>query len=108
MPAPLPPPRTQFHTRCENIPYPSIRYGQPYSQDLRELVMAINNIVQQNNQDPAVTQLILTLQNNHVYPNDRTIGRWNDLENQLGHYRACIKKSKELFTRSFVKFTKFR
>jgi len=36
-----------------------------------------------------VTKLISTLQTDRVYPKNTTVGRWSDLESQLGHFNGC-------------------
>ena len=66
------PPRTGYQIGHDNIPHPSTGYGKPYSQDCRELVMAINKIADANPLHPAVIDLLETLQQMHVYPHINT------------------------------------
>ena len=77
----MPPPVNQ--TRRDATPHPSTRSGQPYSQDMREMAMTLmaNGTIN----EPAIQQL----RNQNQFPSVTTIRRWVQLEQELGHHRAC-------------------
>ena len=79
--------RPGLQTRVDESTHPSLGTGNPYSQDMRSLVMFISN--QMNINDPNVAQMIGTLRANHVYPSQITISRWEELQDSLGHVRPC-------------------
>ena len=85
--------RTAFETRRTNVVHPSAGYGEPYSQDLRTLVMGLDAMGELNN------PLIRELQVNHIFPCDRTINRWRELNRRFGHYRACVRNGGKIGTR---------
>jgi len=75
--------RHVLQTRLAQIPHPSNGYGEPYSEDMRQLVMRIRQSGQGNN------PLITHLRAQHDYPCQATEDRWYQLLQRLGHYRAC-------------------
>lgn len=79
----IPPPRPPLQTRRDNVRHPSNSYGEPYSQDLRQLVLSIRQAG--HGDHPIINQLRLQ----HDYPCQDTENRWDELHRRLGHYRAC-------------------
>ena len=77
----MPPPINQ--TRRELANHPSTRSGEPYSQDMRDMVMQV--IINGSIDDPAIAQL----REQHRFPSKATIRRWLHLHHQFGHYRSC-------------------
>ena len=77
----MPPPVNQ--TRIADTPHPSTRSGEAYSQDMREMAMTLmaNGTIN----EPAIQQL----RNQHQFPSVATVRRWIQLEERLGHHRAC-------------------
>lgn len=96
MPPNLTPRRPGLQTRERNVPHPSMGLGNPYSPDLRTLVMAINQL---GPHPPAVHNLIQQLRLNHVYPSMSTQRRWERLNEGLGHYLACRKTGNRFASR---------
>ena len=70
-------------TPREILPHPSTRSGEPYSHDMRDMVMQLVENGTLN--DPSIAQL----QHQHAFPSMCTIHRWVRLHNQHGHYRPC-------------------
>ena len=77
----MPPPINQ--TRQNITPHPSNRSGEPYSQDMRDMVLSVlrNGTIN----DAAIQQL----RQQHQFPSAPTVSRWIQLERQLGHCRPC-------------------
>jgi hypothetical protein len=76
--------RPAIQTRVAAEPHPSDGRGEAYSQDLRSFVMHLYH----NNQlvnNPAVQQA----QAMYQFPCNRTIRRYIQLEQELGHVRPC-------------------
>lgn len=88
-----PPPATMPHvvpqrpppqTRVANAPHPSgPGRGGGYSQDMRELVMSLNQAGESHN--PIFGQMRIL----RLYPSKKTESRWQSLQNSLGHIRPC-------------------
>ena len=78
--------RPGLQTRRNETPHPSIGCGEPYSPDIRDLVMRIHDL---GDPGEVIKDLIDTLQTARVYPSNSTISRLVSLRNNLGHYRAC-------------------
>ncbi len=79
--------RPGLQTWVESETHPSLGTGNPYSQDMRTLVMFISQHVNEN--DPRVSHLIGLLRQAHVYPSAMTQRRWEQLSTDLGHVRPC-------------------
>ena len=80
-------PRPALQTRVEPVRHPSQCIGNPYSQDLRALVLFIRENM--NGDDPIVGNMIGVLRQNHLYPHPDTQRRWEMLRQNLGHARPC-------------------
>ena len=74
-------------TRVNPILHPSVGTGNAYSQDMRTLVMFIND--QFDEEDPFVQNFISVAREAHVYPSVSTLRRWEDLEHSHGHILPC-------------------
>ena len=77
----MPPPINQ--TRRPAVQHPSTRSGEPYSQDMRHLVMSL--LMNGTINDAAIQQL----RQQHAMPSVSTVRRWLNQEQQLGHIRPC-------------------
>ena len=86
----MPPPPTQVR-RVER-PHPSNGYGEPYSQDMRDLVIQV--LQNGDLQNPAI-QL---LRQQRRFPSRYTIRRWQQLQQQFGHYRALQRNGNKTAT----------
>ena len=89
--------RPALQTRVASITHPSQCTGNPYSQDLRDLVLFIRSNLNENH--PFLANLISLLQNNHLYPHETTRWRWEQLDAQLGHHRPCRRTGNKFATR---------
>ena len=76
----MPPPVNQTPRNIH--PHPSTRSGEPYSQDMRDLVLQLVRNGTINN--PILQQL----RQQHVMPSSSTVRRWLQLDQRLGHHRA--------------------
>ena len=75
--------RRQLQTRRDHMRHQSESYGEPYEESLRRLVLALKNAGFSNH--PIITQL----RNQHEYPSMSSENRWDNLLQNLGHFRAC-------------------
>jgi hypothetical protein len=76
--------RPPLQTRKRAAPHPSAGgRGDGYSQDMRDLIMAVNNVGVSNH--PIFAQLRAM----HVFPSKSTERRHVNLQNTLGHTRPC-------------------
>ena len=92
--------RPLLQQRVDPIAHPSLCNGNPYSQDLRTLVLFISNYVEnQNDNNPQVRNFISLLRNEHVYPCSLTQSRWERLSIELGHVRPCRRSGNKGFER---------
>ena len=80
--------RRLLQQRVNPIAHPSLCNGNPYSQDLRQLVMFVSNYLEQNDNNN-VRNFVSMLRNEHVYPCSVTQNRWERLSIELGHVRPC-------------------
>ena len=78
---------TPLQSRVEEETHPSLGTGNPYSQDMRSLVMFLSHHGLEN--DLNVANLINLLRTNHVYPSATTQRRYERLEQRIGHVRPC-------------------
>ena len=86
----MPPPFTQ--RRRAHIVDRSKSYGQPYSQDFREYVMATVEAGEEfspHNQN---------MRQQHLFPNYNTCRRWEILQQELGHLRSCERQGNKIAT----------
>ncbi len=98
MPPNSSPHRPPLETHREDAPHPSLGQGSPYSQDLRELVMATNQLAVVP--FPAQVKLFIEeLRLNRVYPSRSTVRRWTRQNQQLGHIRACRRSGNSFASR---------
>ena len=74
--------------RVDPISHPSLCNGNPYSQDLRHLVMFVSDYLE-NNEDYNIRNFVAMLRNEHVFPSSATQNRWERLSVELGHVRPC-------------------
>ena len=79
--------RPPLQTRVEQEVHPSLGTGNPYSQDMRALVMFLSQQGLQN--DPNVANLVDLLRLNHAYPSAITQWRYEQLNDNLGHILPC-------------------
>ena len=80
--------RSPLQTRQDEVIHPSLGVGNPYSQDMRNLVMFLGEHF--NDVDNvAVRNMIDVLRQAHVYPSSRTQTRWEALHDDVGHVRPC-------------------
>ena len=77
-----------LQTRVDEVTHPSLCTGNPYSQDMRSLVMFIRDHMDNEN-DPAVRNMIAVLRLNHCYPSSVTTRRWELIREEHGHLRPC-------------------
>ena len=70
----------QLQERREDVRHPSYGWGEPYSQEMRQLVMAIRAAGLTDH--PFISQFRLQ----HDYPCMRTERRWDALATTFGHY----------------------
>ena len=78
---PMPPPVNQ--TLRELTQHPSVRTGEPYSQDMRDMTFRV--LANGNLQDPIFQQL----RGQNALPSMQTVRRWVIQQQELGHYNAC-------------------
>ena len=80
--------RPGLQTRVDEVTHPSECTGNPYSQDMRHMVMFIvDNVLGED--DNHVRNMIDLLRGNHIYPSSRTCRRWAKLQEDHGHLRPC-------------------
>ena len=80
--------RPGLQTRVDEVTHPSECTGNPYSQDMRQMVMFIvNHVLGEDDND--VRNMIDILRGNHIYPSSRTCRRWAKLQEDNGHLRPC-------------------
>ena len=77
----MPPPVNQ--TLRELTQHPSVRTGEPYSQDMRDMVFRV--LANGNLHHPIFQQL----RNQNAFPSTWTIRRWAIQLHHLGHYQSC-------------------
>ena len=80
-------PRPPLQTRVQEELHPSLGTGNPYSQDMRALVMFISQQELQNDQN--VANLVDLLRANHMYPSAITQWRYEQLEENNGNVLRC-------------------
>ena len=80
--------RPALQTRQDEMIHPSHGIGNPYSQDMRSLVMFMSEHLN-DQENPAVRNMVALLCQAHVYPSSQTLTRWESLNDTLGHVRAC-------------------
>ena len=85
------PPRLGLQTRVDEVTHPSECTGNPYSQDMRQMVMFIvDHVLGGDQQDyHGVRNMVDILRGNHIYPSSRTCRRWAKLQDDHGHLRPC-------------------
>ena len=96
MPPNTTPHRPALQTRVAEVPHPSEGRGNPYSQDMRTLVTAINQLGPLPNN---VQDFIETLRLNRIYPSHETEERWNNTHAILNHARPCRRTGNNFATR---------
>ena len=79
--------RPPLQTRVGQEVHPYLGSGNPYSQDMRALVMYLSQQGLQN--DPQIANLVDILRLNHVYPSAITQWRYEQLNDTLGHVLPC-------------------
>ena len=89
--------RPALQTRVAPSRHPSQCIGNPYSQDLRALVIFIRQ--QLDEDDPATGNLIGTLRQHQLYPHHDTLRRWEEDEQTLGHFRPCCRTGNKFGSR---------
>ena len=89
--------RPGLQTRREEEQHPSQGAGNPYSQDMRSLVMFIQEQGDENNNE--IADFIHALRTEHVYPSEITERRWNNLNMDLGHVRPCKRTGNQFSAR---------
>ena len=77
-----------LQTRVDEITHPSLCTGNPYSQDMRYLLMFIRDNMN-NEENPAVRNMIAVLRHNHIYPSSVTTRRWELIQEEHGDLRPC-------------------
>lgn len=76
--------RPPLRTRLAALPHPSFGgRSRGYAQELRALVMEIRALGE------SYHPLIMSMRQRHLYPALCTEVRWQELLNNLGHYRQC-------------------
>ena len=85
-----------LQTRVAAVPHPLEGRGNSYSQDIRTLVSAIQQL---GPLLPEVEEFIATLRLNRVYPSNFTELKWNAIEATLGHLRPCRRTGNIFATR---------
>ena len=90
--------RPALQTRLPDVRHPSDCIGNPYSQDLRAMVMFIQDQFDLVN-NPQIHQLLDLLRLNSLYPSDPTRTRWTALRQVTGHFRACRRSGGKIATR---------
>ena len=96
MPPNTPPPRPALQTRVPEVPHPSEGRGNAYSQDMRTLVLAIQQLGPLPDE---VEEFIATLRLNNVYPSVTTELGWNEVQQALNHVRPCRRTGNAFATR---------
>ena len=81
--------RPALQTRRDETIHPSHGIGNPYSQDMRSLVMFMSEHLNDQDENPHVVNMVALLRQAHVYPSSQTLTRWESLNDTLGHVRAC-------------------
>ena len=87
-----------LQTRVDAITHPSHCTGNPYSQDLRELVIFIRQHMNDPN-DWQVREMIAVLRMQHIYPSSITVARWEHLLQEEGHLLPCRRTGNSQATR---------
>ena len=80
--------RPALQTRVDAVTHPSLCTSNPYSQDLRDLIIFIHQHMNDPN-DWQVQEMIAVLQNQHIYPSSITVSRWEALLEEEGHLLPC-------------------
>ena len=75
--------------RVDPIAHPSLCNGNPYSQDLRRLVMFVSEYFNNNENNHVASNFVRMLRNEHVHPCSVTQSRWERFSIELGHVRPC-------------------
>jgi hypothetical protein len=91
-----PPQRPPTQTTREEEPHPSWGQGNPYSQDLRTLVSAINQL---RPHFPQVEDFIAELRLNNAYPSTSTERRWEHRQTTQGNNLSYRRTGNNFATR---------
>ena len=87
-------PRPGLQTRPNAPPHPSIGRGFAYSHDMRTLVMGMDGL-----DHLTVPEFIHELCRRHILPSQLSKYRWEQLEQQVGHYCSCRRTGNNFATR---------
>ena len=87
-----------LQTRVDAITHLSHCTGNPYSQDLRELVIFIRQHMNNSN-DWQVREMIVVLRMQHIYPLSIAVARWEHLLQEEGHLLPCRRAGNSQATR---------
>ena len=96
--------RPPLQTRVDPVTHPSLCTGNPYSQDMRALVMFIGEHLEAND-NPAVDHMIGILRLHHVYPCSQTQNRW-ERQNNVINKASSMNRSRSTSMRMHTASTK--